>query len=164
MRRKDKAQFKLSEDDRMESVVITTIIRLVAPFSLTYGLFMTFNGANTPGGSFQGATIVSATILMIALGFGTNNMKEKIPARMLVLTMSIGAIIFGLVAISTILFGGYLLDHSLLTALGIEKGIKWSMEAIEVGGIFFIILGVFVGLFFAISSGIKKEEVYKYVS
>ena len=59
-----------NESAYVESQIIMSTVRIVAPFALTYGLFLMFHGSDSPGGSFQGGAIVGSTVLMIAFAFG----------------------------------------------------------------------------------------------
>ena len=55
MSRDDRAQ---TDDSYTESQVIMSTVKIVTPFVLTYGLFITFHGADTPGGGFQGGAVI----------------------------------------------------------------------------------------------------------
>lgn len=159
--RKDDHELVVLNDRSIDSSIIKTTIRIIAPFTLTYGLFMTFNGADTPGGAFQGGIMVAATILMLAFGYGIDTVRRKIKDNSLTDLIVGGTLIFGLFGLLSLFLGGSFLDHTLLSYLGIASGLKWSMEAIEIGGIFLIIVGTFVGLFFVLASGFKplRSEV-----
>ncbi len=153
--RRDDHELSIIKDHCIDSLIIETTIRFVAPFVLTYGFFMTFNGASTPGGAFQGGTIVAATILMIAFGLGIDDIRRKVKGSYLIDLMIAGSLIFSIIGLMGLAFGGSFFNHQFFTQLGIENGVKWSMEAVEVGGVFLIIVGSFVGLFFVIGSGFK---------
>lgn len=143
-----------------ESQVILTAVRIIAPFTMTYGLFLAFHGADTPGGSFQGGTIIGVTILMIAFAFGIEPTREWIPNAVIGVLVAGGVIIFIGVGLATIGLGGAFLEYRLFeSVLGIPDGTKWGMEAIEVGGIAAIISGVIVTIFFAMSARFVSQEV-----
>lgn len=148
----------LGESDRastyVESQVIMTAVRIVAPFALTYGLFLTFHGADTPGGSFQGGAIIGATILMIAFAFGIEPTREWIRNRTVVALAAGGTAVFTIVGLIPIAYGGQFLEHPFYEAqFGIDT--KWGLEAIEVGGVAPIVAGVVIGLFFVIATGLQ---------
>lgn len=145
-------------DTYVESQIIMTTVRIVAPFALTYGLFMTFHGADTPGGSFQGGAIMGATIIMIAFAFGIDPTRDWLDNRVVVALASGGVVIFTLVGLIPLAFGDRFLGYTVYEEqLGIS--IKWGLEAIEIGGVALIVAGVFVGLFFAIAAGFYNTEV-----
>ena len=136
----------------VESQVIMSTVRIVVPFSLTYGLFLLFHGADSPGGSFQGGAIIGATVLMIAFAFGIEPTREWIHNRTVVLLAAGGTAVFALVGLVPMAYGANFLGHPFYyEQFGIKT--KWGLEAIEVGGVAPIVAGVVVGLFFLIAGG-----------
>lgn len=142
-----------------ESQVILTAVRIIAPFTLTYGLFLALHGADTPGGSFQGGTIIGVTVLMIAFAFGIEPTRDWIPNTVVALLVGAGVTVFIGVGLATIALGGNFLEYARFAdVLGIPDGTKWGMEAIEVGGIAAIISGVVITLFFATAAGFYPAD------
>ncbi|MFP8957120.1 MnhB domain-containing protein [Natrialbaceae archaeon A-CW3] len=147
------------EDTYTESQVILTAVKIIAPFTLTYGMFMTLHGADTPGGSFQGGAIIGVTVLMLAFAFGIEPTRQWLKNSVLVGLVAGGVAIFVGVGLATIALGGAFLEYRLFdTVLGIPDGTKWGMEAIEVGGIALIVAGVVITLFFATAAGFTPQR------
>jgi multicomponent Na+:H+ antiporter subunit B len=145
-----------SELTYVESQIIMTTVRVVTPFSLTYGLFLTFHGADSPGGSFQGGAIMAATVLMIAFAFGVAPTREWLRNRTVVALAAGGTATFALVGLVPMAFGDSFLAHPRLKkALDIKT--KWGLEAIEVGGVAPIVAGVLVGMFFVLAAGMFRD-------
>jgi len=139
-------------DTYTESQVILTAVKIIAPFTLTYGLFMTFHGADTPGGSFQGGAIIGVTILMLAFAFGIEPTREWLRNAVLVGLIAGGVAVFVGVGLAAMALGGNFLEYDrFLEVWGIRQ--KWGMEAIEIGGIALIVAGVVITLFFATAAG-----------
>jgi len=145
-----------AESTYVESQIIMTTVRAVTPFSLTYGLFLMFHGADSPGGSFQGGAIIAATVLMIAFAFGVAPTREWLRNRTVVALAAGGTAAFALVGLVPMAFGDSFLAHPLFNE---EFGIKtkWGLEAIEVGGVAPIVAGVLVGLFFVLAAGMFRD-------
>ena len=142
-----------------ESQIILTAVRIIAPFTMTYGLFLTFHGADTPGGSFQGGAIIGVTFLMIAFAFGIEPTREWLSNRIIALVVTGGVAIFIGVGLATMALGGNFLEYERFeTVLAIPDGTKWGMEVIEVGGIALIVAGVVVTLFFATAAQYLPEH------
>jgi len=140
------------ESPYVESQVIMTTVQLIAPFSMTYGLFMVFHGADTPGGSFQGGAIVGATVLMIAFAFGIEVTREWLRNRTVVALAAGGTAGFAMVGLVPVLVGGKFLEYAKYKkAFGIKA--KYGLEAIEILGVAPIVAGVVSGLFFALAAG-----------
>ena len=154
----DNVRLSDEEDTYIESPIIMTTVRLIAPFSFVYGFFVTFHGANGPGGAFQGGAIIGATVLMIAFAFGISHTQKWVKNNIVTDLMSFGGIFLGILGFSGILLGGNFLDHKIFYALGMEKGIKWGIEALEIGGIFFLVSGTIIGLFFVTAAGVKDID------
>ena len=147
------------EDTYTESQVIVTAVKIIAPFTFTYGLFLALHGADTPGGSFQGGAIIGVTVLMLAFAFGIEPTREWLRESVVRGVITTGVAVFIGVGFATMALGGAFLQYELfLTELGIPDGTKWGMEAIEVGGIALIVSGVVVTLFFATAAGYRPDR------
>lgn len=149
---------EIGESVYIESKVIMTTVRFLAPFSLTFALFLVFHGADTPGGSFQGGAIAGATILMMAFAFGIDPTRHWIANTSLVVLTAGGVIAFAAVGLIPMAVGGAFLEHPSFDAtFGIAT--KWGLEAVEVAGIAPIVSGAIVGLFFAIAAGFVPLQI-----
>lgn len=140
-----------------ESQIIMTTVRLVAPFSLTYGLFLMFHSADSSGGGFQGGAIAGATVLMIAFAFGIGPTRDWVKNQTLVVMTAGGVAMFALIGLIPMLFGDAFLAHPVFKKeLGIKT--KYALEGVEILGIAPIVAGIVTGLFFVIASGFTAEE------
>lgn len=133
----------------VESPVIMATVRLVAPFVLTFGLFVTLHGASSPGGGFQGGVILAAVIVMLSFAYGIDLTWEWLNKRALVAVTSGGLALFGGIALGTVFFGG---DFFELPVYPIEDASKYGIELVEVG-IAMIVTGVITSLFFTLARG-----------
>lgn len=141
----------------VESPIIMTTVRLVAPFSLTYGLFLMFHSADSSGGGFQGGAIAGATILMIAFAFGIEPTRDWVRNKLLVVMTAGGVAMFALIGLVPMLFGDAFLAHPVFKKeLGIKT--KYALEGVEILGVAPIVAGIVTGLFFAIASGFTAED------
>ena len=134
-----------------ESPIVMTTVRLVAPFSLTYGIFVTLHGAESPGGGFQGGVVVAATVIMIAFAFGARPAVEWVDERVVVGVFAGGLLAFGAVALGTVPLGGAILQ---VDVLPIKT--KYGIEIVEVF-IGAIVAGVVTSLFFLLTEGGGQE-------
>ena len=145
------------DDTYTESQVIMTAVKIIAPFTLTYGLFMTFHGGGAPGGGFQGGTIVGVTVLMLAFAFGIEPTRQWLRNSFLVGLVTGGVVIFGAIGLAMIALGGNFLEfYQLKEVFGIKP--KWGLEAIEIAGISLIVSGVIISLFFSMAAGFTPER------
>jgi len=151
---------EITESMYVESQIIMTTVRVVAPFALTYGLFLTFHGGDSPGGGFQGGAIIGATVLMIAFAFGIEPTRDWLRNRTVVALATGGVAAFALIGLVPVVFGGLnFLEYDYYVDIGLVNSPKWGLEAIEIVGITPIVSGVVVGLFFVIAAGLSRAEV-----
>ncbi|WP_049901122.1 MnhB domain-containing protein [Natrinema sp. J7-1] len=145
------------DDTYTESQVIMTAVKIIAPFTLTYGLFMTFHGGDAPGGGFQGGTVVGVTVLMLAFAFGIEPPRQWLRNSFLVGIITGGVVIFGAIGLAMIALGGHFLEFTMLKEVFHIKP-KWGLEAIEIGGISLIVTGTIISLFFTMAAGFSPER------
>jgi multicomponent Na+:H+ antiporter subunit B len=113
-----------------DSPVVTTTVRLLAPFVLTFGLFTMFHGTSSVGGGFQGGVVSAAMVITVAFALGLAPTANWIDARVLGVLVASGVVVFGVVALAGVAFGGAFLQ---LDVLPIPKPTVYATEAIEVG-------------------------------
>jgi Multisubunit Na+/H+ antiporter, MnhB subunit len=148
-----------------ESQVIMTTVKAVIPFVLTYGLFITFHGTSSPGGGFQGGALIASVVLMIAFAFGIESTRKWLSNTLVVVLATLGVAIFAGIALVPMLLGANFLEYTayyplLGDVLGLKRYefVKYGMEAVEIGGIAFIVAGVLMGLFFALAAGMTPTS------
>ena len=136
-----------------ESEIIMTAVRVVTPFVLTYGLFITFHGADSPGGGFQGGALIGVVVLMLAFAFGIQPTREWVGTGLMTGLAAGGVVIFVGVGLGTLALGGKFLEYGLYEPFLGPDATKWGMEAIEIGGVAAIVSGVIMALFFLTAAG-----------
>ncbi|MFW6317935.1 MAG: MnhB domain-containing protein [Halorubrum sp.] len=135
-----------------ESQVIMPTVKIVAPFAFTYGLFVTFHGAGSPGGGFQGGAIAAAVVFMIAFAFGIEATRDWVANTVIVGLAVGGALAFAGIGLIPVARGGAFLQYDLLPI-----PVKYGLESVEVFGIAAIVSGVLMGLFFLLANGFASE-------
>ena len=138
-----------------ESQVIMATVKIVSPFVFTYGLFVTFHGAGSPGGGFQGGAIMAAVVFMIAFAFGIDATRRWLANSVVVGLAVGGTLIFAGIGLATMALGGAFLQYELLP-LPILNPVTYGMEAVEILGIAAIVSGVLMGLFFLLAVGFDR--------
>ena len=138
----------------VESTIIMTTVRVVAPFVFTLGLFVMFHGASSPGGGFQGGAIASAMLLMFAIAFGIAPTREWLNGAVLTAAIAGGVFLFASIGLVPLLVEAPFLEYSVYP---IPHASKYGIELVElaIGG---IVAGVLTGLFFLIAAGFELES------
>ena len=126
-----------NEDVREPSIIVKSVARVVFPLAFTYGVYIFVHGHLTPGGGFQGGTIIASSIILIYLGFGRLN----IPESLITALESVAALCFiGLGCIGILKGGnflwnavglgepGHLLSAGILGPIYVAIGIKVGTE------------------------------------
>ncbi|TKR25230.1 MnhB domain-containing protein [Natronomonas salsuginis] len=140
-----------------ESEIIMTAVRVVTPFVLTYGFFMTFHGADSPGGGFQGGALVAVVVFMLAFAFGIRPTREWVGSGVMTGLAAGGVIVFASVGLGALGLGGAFLEYGRYARFIGPDATKWGMEAIEIGGVAPIVAGVIMGLFFLTAAGYELD-------
>jgi multicomponent Na+:H+ antiporter subunit B len=145
----------MSADERpglyVESTIIMTTVRVVAPFVLTFALFIMFHGADTPGGGFQGGVIAGSVVMMIAFAFGIESTRQWVDVRAVSALASGGVLVFAGIGLGSIALGGQFLQYNEYLPL-YSKASKYGIELVELG-IGGIVASVAIGLFFLLAAG-----------
>ncbi len=139
-----------------ESVIVFTTVRLLAPFVLAFGLFITLHGATSPGGGFQGGAIMAAVVFMLAFAFGFYPTREWMGEGPVKVLVGGGLVLFGGVALASLALGGSVLDYAAYeAATGVP--FKYWGELVEVA-IGLVVSGALVGLFFLVWGGTRPKK------
>jgi len=135
----------------VESTIIMTTVRVVAPFVLTFALFIMFHGADTPGGGFQGGVIAGSVVMMLAFAFGIDSTRQWLDVRVVAALASGGVLVFAGIGLGTIALGGNFLQYNEYLPY-YSKASKYGIELVElaIGG---IVASVAIGLFFLLAAG-----------
>jgi multicomponent Na+:H+ antiporter subunit B len=154
----------MSADDQstlyVESTIIMTTVRVVAPFVLTFALFVMFHGADSPGGGFQGGVIAGATVMMLAFAYGIESARQWVDVRAVAALASGGVLVFAAIGLGAIALGGNFLQYNEYLFIYKEAS-KYGIELVELG-IGAIVASVAIGLFFLLAAGydhVADEEV-----
>jgi len=139
----------------VESTIIMTTVRTVAPFVLTFALFVMFHGANSPGGGFQGGVIAGSVVMMIALAYGIDSVRDWVDGRLVAALASGGVLAFAAIGLGAILLGGNFLQYNEYEQY-ISHASAYGIELVELG-IGAIVASVAVGLFFLLAAGFVAE-------
>jgi len=137
-----------------DSPVVTATVRVVSPFVLTLGLFTLFHGTSSVGGGFQGGVIGAAVVVTLAFAFSVEETARWLDRRVLGALVAAGLVVFGVVALAGLAFGGAFLQ---LDVLPIPKATVYATEAIEIG-IGATVAAVIVVLFVRIAGGSDTSD------
>jgi multicomponent Na+:H+ antiporter subunit B len=117
------------------SLFLYTGCRLLFPLILVFGTYIFIHGHLTPGGGFQGGAIIASGFLLIYLGCRERRIS-RIASN---LAESLGGLIFVVIGLLGLVFGGYFLSNFL------PKGTANTLFSAGVIPIIYIAIGFKVG-------------------
>ena len=117
------------------SLVLSTGCRVLFPLILVFGSYIFIHGHLTPGGGFQGGAIIASGFLLIYLGCRERRIS-RIASN---LAESLGGLIFVVIGLLGLAFGGYFLSNFL------PKGTANTLFSAGIIPIIYIAIGFKVG-------------------
>lgn len=140
-----------------ESVIITTLCKLLAPFIQVYGLYVIVHGHSSPGGGFQGGVILGASFILLAISHGVEQVKKRMSEKLNTILCSFGLLIYSGLGVLALIFGGNYLDYGYLPIpVTVAEARFLGILGIEVG-VGIGVMAVMVSIFLDILSGEEME-------
>jgi len=91
------------------SVVVRFIVRILAPFILVFAVYVILNGHVTPGGGFQGGTMLGALVIALTLVLDERTSAGLLPRRPIRIVQVIAPLTFVAVGlVGLLVWGDYL--------------------------------------------------------
>ena len=113
-----------------QSIIVKTLCRLLAPFIQVFGLYVIMHGHTSPGGGFQGGVILASSFILLAIGFGIEEVKRRFSLVAVTVFTSTGVLIYAGTGVVCLLLGANFLDYGILP---VAEPRSIGMLAIEVG-------------------------------
>lgn len=122
---------KSNEDDP----ITTLISSIVAPFIMLFGMYIIAHGHYSPGGGFQGGTMLAASVILLRLVLGSEIGQLQFNSTWGTPLGSLGVLIYFGTGLAAVFFGGTFLNYHFLP-IAQEASMKRSF------GILFVEIGV----------------------
>lgn len=130
-----------------QSPVVKTVSRILTPFVVAFGVYLTLFGTSLPGGAFQGGVVMASAIVLIGLGFGFDPTRRWLDPRGLTGLFVLGSFLFGGIAVAAVGLGGTVLELFVFP-LSVENMVKLVEVAIAA-----LVSGVITGLVIWLAAG-----------
>jgi len=88
------------------TVIVKTVSSWVKVLIFLFGIYIIIFGHLTPGGGFAGGVILASSYVLLMLAFGREFAEENLPLPLASKLDCIGALLFALIAILGLVFGG----------------------------------------------------------
>lgn len=123
-----------------DSVIVTTLVRMLVPPIQLFALYVVVHGHGSPGGGFQGGVILAASYILIGLTLGREELERRVREGGLLILGAVGVLIFALTGVLGLVLGGNLLDYGVLSIVGVRGSAARAL------GIFVIEIGIALGV------------------
>ena len=102
---------------------------------MLFGFYVIFHGHYSPGGGFQGGTLLAASLLLIRIASGTEIANLQFKEYLATPYAALGVLIYFGTGLVALLYGGYFLDYEQLPIPGLEGADLryWGILIIELG-------------------------------
>ncbi len=118
-----------------DNPITTLISSIVAPFILLFGMYIIVHGHYSPGGGFQGGTMLAASVILLRLVLGSEIGQLQFNSTWGTPFGSLGVLIYFGTGLAAVFFGGTFLNYHFLPVAQ-EASMKRSF------GILFVEIGV----------------------
>jgi multicomponent Na+:H+ antiporter subunit B len=139
---------------KYRSLIVNMACRVIFPFIFVYGIYVIMFGHYSPGGGFQGGTILAADVILMRMVLGREVSYKKFPPQMGLILGAIGLIIYAGTGLVALIMGGNFLDYSYLP-IGVPAPERryYGIFSVDIG----IALAVF-GVLLSIFDSLSKEK------
>ena len=130
-----------------DNPVVSLISRLVAPFIMIFALYVIFHGHYSPGGGFQGGTMLAAAVLLIRLSAGSQYGELQFPKNWGTPLGSVGVLIYFGTGLAALMGGGQFLNYKFLPmSLADHMHRYWGTLFVEIG-VGLAVMGILVAIY-----------------
>lgn len=133
---------------KVASPIVLLGSRLLSPYIMLFGLYVIFHGHYSPGGGFQGGTLLAASLLLIRISSGRRISRIQFREYLTTPLAVLGVFIYFGTGLAAIFAGGYFLDYEQLPLPGLHGAELryWGILIIELG-IGLAVMAVLVSIF-----------------
>lgn len=121
---------------------------MLSPYIMLFGLYVIFHGHYSPGGGFQGGTLLAASLLLIRISSGRRISRIQFRDYLTTPLAVIGVLIYFGTGLIAVFAGGYFLDYGQLPIPGLHGAELryWGILIVELG-IGLAVMAVLVSIF-----------------
>lgn len=135
--------------NRTDNPIVSLVSRLVSPFIMLFALYVIFHGHYSPGGGFQGGTMLAAAVLLLRLSAGSELAQRQFKKSWGTVFGSIGVLIYFGTGFLCLLLGGKFLDYKYLAKILPVSDVmahSWGILIVEIG-VGLAVMGLLVAIY-----------------
>jgi len=135
----------------MNSLILSTALRLLVPLFLVFALFLLFQGHNAPGGGFIAGLLTATIFILHAMNYGVAYTVKKFRLRPLFL-IALGLLVAIVAGLLPLIIGQPFL-HGLWTDLDIPLIGKPGTPLMFDIGVYLTVTGIMLKIIFSLWKG-----------
>jgi multicomponent Na+:H+ antiporter subunit B len=130
-----------------DNPIVSLVSRVVSPFIMLYALYVIFHGHYSPGGGFQGGTMLAAAVLLVRLAAGSELGQLQFKTSWGTILGAVGVLIYFGTGFAAMLLGGNFLHYETLP-LGTDPAAVrgWGILLVEIG-VGLAVMGILVTIY-----------------
>lgn len=137
--------------------IIVLVSRIVAPFIMLFALYVISHGHYSPGGGFQGGTILAASVLLLRLAVGSDIAQLLFKKNLGTPLGSAGVLIYFGTGFLAMLSGGEFLNYRFLP-FGLEPAELRSLGILMVEiGVGLAVMAILVAIYDDLLEGYPND-------
>jgi len=128
--------------------IVLSVSGAVSPFIMLFGLYVIFHGHYSPGGGFQGGTMLAAGLLLIRLAAGFDIAQLQFRRILGTPLGSVGVLVYFGTGFLAMMSGGEFLNYRFLPFAGFtEEGLRsLGILMVEIG-VGLAVMAILVGIY-----------------
>ena len=138
-----------------ETIILRVVGKALVPFILVFALYVQFHGDYGPGGGFQAGVIFAAGLILHALIFGLDALREKVTPFVVEIGIAAGALLYGGVGLVAMLNGGEFLHYGVLDGHDPAHGQHLGILLVELG-VGITVTFVMIAIFYAFAGRSRR--------
>ena len=128
--------------------IILLVSRVASPFIMIFALYIIFHGHYSPGGGFQGGTMLAAALLLVRLAAGRKTSQLQFKRILGTPLGSIGVLIYFGTGFAALLSGGEFLNYRFLPLAGFTAAELRSLGILMVEiGVGLAVMAILVAIY-----------------
>jgi multicomponent Na+:H+ antiporter subunit B len=138
--------------------IILTVSGVVSPFIMLFGLYVVFHGHYSPGGGFQGGTLLAAGLLLIRLAAGFDIAQLQFKRILGTPLGSAGVLIYFGTGFLAMVSGGEFLNYGFLPFAGFTAAGLRSLGILMVEiGVGLAVMAILVAIYDDLLEGYSDD-------
>ena len=130
-----------------DNPIVSLVSRVVSPFIMLYALYVIFHGHYSPGGGFQGGTMLAAAVLLVRLAAGGELGQLQFKTSWGTILGAVGVLIYFGTGFAALLLGGNFLNYHTLPLGSDPAAVRgWGILLVEIG-VGLAVMGILVTIY-----------------